>query len=612
MGVVYKLRQDIIDFIVQTKMADPSLSCRKLVGVIKAQFGVDVSKSSVNGVIKEFQLSGPIGRYPRFKAPKYFAIPKDKKTTLLNNVQPFLSEVSDPIQLLSTEVSSEEMSSQDIVIERSVQEAVETESLVVPQELVEPLTLRADLLQWSEPVQGDPDLAGAVFENMAREQAREASNAPLSVWLGDLGMSYGRLGAAALWFTFKSVCIRGCLGDLIARTLGSLPGGVTSQDCEVLFFTDLFGEHRPGFESNDLRTLWRLSGLDDSQGRALMEKAESLDSNKTLCTTIATELAIAFTPVRYFRLLTEKGERFYVDAYSMTLHHEFIDAGQVSAQLPIFMGIERAVDRLMTNIEPFISEVTSAGLTPQLVRFVQLMGGFGEDSLISVEVIGDNDIKCAEFSSVPLMRRDFILRVRLNQHEMSRIDYEMIENTKKFGHEFLGCEGNYSEGELILEAGIDPLRVLTVKTVAGEEFVLLSNISKGDASGGLIVETFVKNYSALSVGYTNEECSKRASIEPPLTSFRHVFRFIDTQMRKFFCEPLGDGLSWQEMCSILYDLPGIIKEHPKALLFRLQLPQDPAWHGRLGAFLSKLNKAGFRTIDGRSILFFSEPLTVAL
>ena len=54
MGVVYKLTQEVIDFIVRKKTENPAFSCRKLVAVIQEDFKLVVSKSSVNAVIKEF------------------------------------------------------------------------------------------------------------------------------------------------------------------------------------------------------------------------------------------------------------------------------------------------------------------------------------------------------------------------------------------------------------------------------------------------------------------------------------------------------------------------------------------------------------------------------
>jgi len=62
MGVIYKLEPKVIDFILAQKKENPALSCRKLVESIKGSFQLEVSKSSVNKVLKNSGLSMPVGR----------------------------------------------------------------------------------------------------------------------------------------------------------------------------------------------------------------------------------------------------------------------------------------------------------------------------------------------------------------------------------------------------------------------------------------------------------------------------------------------------------------------------------------------------------------------
>lgn len=65
MGVIYKLKPEIKDFILEQKKAQPILSCRGLIDVIEGRFQIKVSKSSINALFKEAQLSMPVGRRPK-------------------------------------------------------------------------------------------------------------------------------------------------------------------------------------------------------------------------------------------------------------------------------------------------------------------------------------------------------------------------------------------------------------------------------------------------------------------------------------------------------------------------------------------------------------------
>ena len=58
----YKLTEEIKQFILLQKKANPKLSCRQLSPLIKEHFGVNLSKSLINNVIKEGNLSSPRGR----------------------------------------------------------------------------------------------------------------------------------------------------------------------------------------------------------------------------------------------------------------------------------------------------------------------------------------------------------------------------------------------------------------------------------------------------------------------------------------------------------------------------------------------------------------------
>lgn len=62
MGIVFKLKPEIREFILAKKKEDPSLSCRKVNLLVEGKFALKVSKSSINTIFKEAGLSMPVGR----------------------------------------------------------------------------------------------------------------------------------------------------------------------------------------------------------------------------------------------------------------------------------------------------------------------------------------------------------------------------------------------------------------------------------------------------------------------------------------------------------------------------------------------------------------------
>ncbi|MDP3041906.1 MAG: hypothetical protein Q8N62_04145 [Candidatus Omnitrophota bacterium] len=71
MGVVHKLKPEVLTSIIQNKQNNPALSCRYLTALILEQFHIKVSKSSINAIFKENNLSMPIGRRRKQKRKKF-------------------------------------------------------------------------------------------------------------------------------------------------------------------------------------------------------------------------------------------------------------------------------------------------------------------------------------------------------------------------------------------------------------------------------------------------------------------------------------------------------------------------------------------------------------
>ena len=95
MGVTYKLRDEVVQFIISQRQESPFSSCRQLAESASQKFGLHLSKSSVHDVLKESGITTPRGRKPKDK----FEIPQEKK----KQIQKSLAQV----KLLPVPVSSD-------------------------------------------------------------------------------------------------------------------------------------------------------------------------------------------------------------------------------------------------------------------------------------------------------------------------------------------------------------------------------------------------------------------------------------------------------------------------------------------------------------------------
>ncbi len=104
MGVIYKLREDVVSFIIARKGDDPSVSVRQLAALTSEKFKTIVSKSSVNTVLKKASLSSSVGRRTGSALrPEKFSIPPVKKQEISKSIHAtgFVQEQSSPTQKVS-------------------------------------------------------------------------------------------------------------------------------------------------------------------------------------------------------------------------------------------------------------------------------------------------------------------------------------------------------------------------------------------------------------------------------------------------------------------------------------------------------------------------------
>lgn len=126
MGVTYKLKQEIIDFIIEQKKQNPALGCRPLAALAFNKFQVEVSKSSINALIKKAGLSMPVGRRIKRAKPASGALS-------ITPIKAVIKSAADSVRELSP-------SKETFKPEKEILQPQETIPLPPPQPLAEPLS----------------------------------------------------------------------------------------------------------------------------------------------------------------------------------------------------------------------------------------------------------------------------------------------------------------------------------------------------------------------------------------------------------------------------------------------------------------------------------------
>ena len=125
MGVVHKLKPEVIKFILDNKQANPHLSCRSLNALLLEKLQVEVSKSSINAIFKQNNLSMPVGRRQKPKKKKFNmpVLPVIESIKIITPDEEAQKPVLEDEPEIKDEPKIQEKAGDEIVEEKRIQEA---------------------------------------------------------------------------------------------------------------------------------------------------------------------------------------------------------------------------------------------------------------------------------------------------------------------------------------------------------------------------------------------------------------------------------------------------------------------------------------------------------
>ncbi len=381
MGVVYKLKQEIYDFIILKKKEDPSLSCRKLVDIIEQTFRIQVSKSSVNAIIKEQALSNPVGRSAIFKAPKNFFIPQEKKDLLRANVVPFLKK--DPVSASDNEYSDPLA----FVIEKKA-----------PQESI--------AVEYKRDMAEEPVLSVKLPEDILANPVEKIRTPFEHIW-EDKGPLYKDAGTiflrAPLWEVSREPVLGGLLKEWAGE--GSVYKGIPGQWEEMLFMAEEPLLRVDLIEKNitDERVFF-LQEITAGDPLEMFRKKKLIASEEMALESAVKSLTATAGAVR---LVTRNGKTFRLHPGLREVY--IADEKENIASEPLYKTMEMVADRLINNVKPLVStfplghffgEALFLGLTDALEG--------REDAIARIEVVGEDNKVLGVFEGFSAERRGYI------------------------------------------------------------------------------------------------------------------------------------------------------------------------------------------------------------
>ena len=564
MGVVYKFKKEVIDFVLQQKRTDYGLGCRQLAALTSEKFKIQASKSSINAIIKNANLSNSIGRRPSTEpVPKKFQIPSQKKQQLLSEVrlqQPQREPVVEPPK-------------------RGFSSFAGSEAFLRHVE-----TLKAQRVRDKGPLR---DGMGCVFLKAAQWQLSRTS------LLGGLLRKYIQ---EQLPLHFDAFCdVLPCL-----NVLGIDPSGQAGQ----------LANHG----------LWDLNGFASPPEDS--EVSRWLNAIKTVLPSLKFFLEYEKAARQVF--MEVKRLEFYLeDGSAITTDARLSGFWKEKVPLEFSTSVEQAMTMLahcvVSNNRPAIFLSSGRQRFPQeIFDFIAALEGTEGKHIKKVDVFDVSGEWIAVFSAFPRKKRFFMLGVWPGQEEFSSsILSKSVRVVEPFYDEEMDRIMYVAAGpapifQKELKSKGAPLRSITIMVSPEEAPIMVILTNCADMAPTDILRAFLGRWPNLDKGPAGRAvhaAESRQEISPdvamaggrdPLAVFQDWGNALDQYCQKHFwgMEFAGDT----SLTSKCYSLPGYYIPQEQALLVSLRPPVAYPYSDELQSAVERVNEAGITDPLGRKII----------
>ena len=622
MGVIYKFKKEVVDFIVRQKKDKKTLSCRGLAEIVSKKFNIIVSKSSINSILQNSQLSSPVGRRPfHLRKARVFKIPSEKKQEFAGKVH--ASKLKD--------------------IPRIAKPA--------PQEPSKVMT----------PPPYDEENKSKIPADNEKETAAEAifkiERPPLVArkFLQD------RLGCIFLKAAEWDLASTPMLGEILKDYCLGFSKEELQSASEALLFLEPFGMRTlPDLAQYTGQGLWSLNGLSAPLNYHKMENMiKAMTDAPGLALRLANEIPLLTAELASLGIILEDGQKYFIDGNFTTLCLNNVQSGFSISQNKLLSNLSKDI---INNIDPLIlNSVSSRESWSE--EFTALLLSFENAPFKKIQrviVLDEAGQEITQFSSIPNKKRRFIAGVwpwhkefltlaRANsaalehtiEHpiSMEKLVFDSIGKYKTFlaaknssPMQQRSCDERSEEFSCaISKEVIEPLvkdlssavRGIIVREATQPEprVVILTNIPEGELAEEEIVASFFLRWPHLQNSYALSCARKMDSVasvasgaavalagessEVADLNLLNQFKVYRLQLESYSWKHFfaGSGLVGNQAISDFYHLPGYWQQAQGYVSVELALPKEP---GQIESILDfairRINESNVRTPNGKRLI----------
>lgn len=589
MGVVHKLKKEVIEFVIGQKEMNPSIGCRNLVDVVYNKFNIKISKSSISSVLKQSCLSSPVGRptFGKHKASK-FCIPEERKKHLFGEHQPVQAK----------EVLLGPKEKKESYFPKSIPKLVVKEA--------------------TKEVSGVKDHKEELYRK---------------------GTLYDGMGSIFLKAAQWEVSKGSILGGLILRHIKE---GEKIENIEaigdIFFLMHGFGMRNIGELSEYSKEgLLVLSGLKEKAAfQEVLRIAGMLQDAREPILDFLLEVQQLGKQLAYLKLLLEDGNEIYLGSELRRCGIENIQNGQY---VSFSRGLDFLISRVFNNVQSVIlqdifpeqsvnSNHPDPAETEQLIwpkEFLNMVMAF-EDTpgkrIIKVTIYDDEDQEIISLDTVFLKKRSFIASIWPWQREYKYLlrEIESKERIKSVYIENLREEIYYHELPLNLNIDNTPfsLRCFLLRAALPERpfVVLITNSDQYKSPAKDIIADYLIRWPNKQDSFNlnrdrqdreGKEIQEYIYAEERVQSFYDIsfmcFTILDRHVKRRF---FSVGIEDTDVISIIpacYGLPGYLEKNKEFLRVYLDLSsQQPFLRAKVEIAAKRINESSIFDYKERQLI----------
>ena len=373
MGVIHKLKEEITQFIIQKKQEDPFISCRKIASLINENFQIKISKSSVNTVLKNNDLSSSVGRRSSIvQSLKKFEIPPEKKKKLFFETVLYKQDIPDE------KVAEEEL----------------------------PLSLMPD-----------PISVGDEFRQKEIRNSKEKFLSEIKQIrenrLCNKGELYKNMGYIFLKAAEWEISDEAIIGKFLEKQLRHLSLNNFDEICEMMFFFNFLRSdiHEAINSHHKNRGIWYINGFKEPLDcRKMLELTNRLFLEKKFFLEYFNEVSQIIIEINGFKIYLQDGTHIFIDGQMAGIWDESIPLG---LSFPIKKALRVLSEEVISNSSPSIfysipKYEENYNSFYNMIAVYEALPGKKIEKIVILDKFSD---PLTEFSFIPNKKRKFIIGV---------------------------------------------------------------------------------------------------------------------------------------------------------------------------------------------------------